>query len=269
MNYTVAAAHEAMSLLTLVARHPGLGVTELSRRSGNTKGRTFRLLATLEGLGFVTRRGSALYYLGVTALEVGTAAQGQMDAVSILRDPMDMLAAAFNETVVVRMREGNESVCVSRYGSTRVLRPSGSVGSRHSLYAGASGKLLLAFAPADVQAAVLDQPRTQFTQNTLTDRQALVDELQRVRICGYAFSDSERADNIAALAAPIRDRMGIVIASLSIAAPSNRLREPRRSEVLDALLLQATLASGALGYLPNAPSDDSLEPVHLAANRRA
>jgi IclR family transcriptional regulator, KDG regulon repressor len=257
MNYTVAAVHEAMSLLTLVARNPGLGVTEISRRSGNTKGRTFRLLATLEELGFVARRGSAaLYHLGVAALEIGTAAQGQMDVVSILRDPMDMLAATFNETVVVRMRDGHETVCVSRYGSTRALRPHGAVGSRHSLYAGASSKVLLAFAPADVQAAVLVQRRDQFTQKTLTDRQALVDELKRVRRCGYSFSDGERADSMAALAVPVRDRNGAVIASLSISAPSSRMQEPRRGEMLEALLLQAALASGALGYAPTTVGED-------------
>lgn len=257
MDYTVAAVHEAMSLLKLVAHHPGLGVTELSRRSGNTKGRTFRLLATLEALDFVARRSSsALYYLGVAALEVGTAAQGQMDVVSILRDPMDMLAASFNETVVVRLREGQESVCVSRYGSTRAVRPSGSVGSRHTLYAGASGKLLLAFAPDDVQAAVLDQRRDTFTRKTLIDRQALVDELQRVRSRGYSFSDGERVDDTSAIAVPVRDRMGVVIAALSIAAPSSRMQEPRRGEMLEALLLQAALASGALGYSPGAAEDD-------------
>jgi IclR family KDG regulon transcriptional repressor len=251
MNYTVAAVHEAMSLLMLVARNPGLGVTELSRRSGNTKGRTFRLLATLEQLDFVARRGSAaLYYLGVAALEIGTAAQGHMDVVSILRDPMDVLAATFNETVVVRMREGHESVCVSRYGSTRALRPHGAVGNRHSLHAGASGKVLLAFAPADIQATVLAQDHPRFTDKTLTDRQALLDEWERVRNCGYSFSDGERVDSVASLAVPIRDRSGAVIASLSISAPPNRMQEPRRSEMLEALLLQAALASGALGYSP-------------------
>ena len=249
MNYTVAAVDEALRLLRLVARNPGLGVTEIARRSGNTKGRAFRLLATLEQHDLVKRRGStALYYLGTGALEVGTAAQSQMDVVSILRDPMDMLAAAFNETVVVRMREGLETVCVSWYGSTRTLRARGVVGSRRPLYAGASSKVLLAFAPADVQVAVLEQHRDQFTTATLTDRRALLDELQQVRSSGYATSDGERVDSTAALAVPVRDKSGTVVASLSISAPSSRMREPRRGEMLEALLLQGALASGVLGY---------------------
>lgn len=258
MNYTVAAVDEALRLLMLVARNPGLGVTEIARRSGNTKGRTFRLLATLEQHNVVKRRGSsALYYLGVAALEIGTAAQSRMDVVSILRDPMDMLAATFNETVVVRMREGLETVCVSRYGSTRTLRVQGAVGSRRPLYAGASSKVLLAFAPADVQAAVLERGRDQFTAATLTDRHALLEELQRVRAQGHAFSNGERADSTAALAVPIRDRTSAVVASLSISTPSSRMQEPRRSEMLEALLLQGALASGTLGYsAPAALNED-------------
>ena len=74
MDYTVAAVDEALGLLFLVAENPGLGVTELAKRSSNTKARAFRLLSTLEGRGFVQRHGDpAVYKLGHRTLLLGLA----------------------------------------------------------------------------------------------------------------------------------------------------------------------------------------------------
>lgn len=57
MDYTVAAVDEAVKLLLLVAQQPGLGLSEVARRSGTGKARAFRLLTTLEQRDLVRRRG--------------------------------------------------------------------------------------------------------------------------------------------------------------------------------------------------------------------
>lgn len=55
MEYTVAALREGLSVLMIIAHNPGLGVTEIGKRSGNTKARAFRMLATLEQASFIQR----------------------------------------------------------------------------------------------------------------------------------------------------------------------------------------------------------------------
>ena len=65
MSYTVEALQDALGVLRVVAHHPGLGVSEIGRRAGFTKARTFRFLATFEAAGIVQRgRDGVSYNLG-------------------------------------------------------------------------------------------------------------------------------------------------------------------------------------------------------------
>jgi DNA-binding IclR family transcriptional regulator len=250
MDYTVAAVDEAIKLLFLVSQEPGLGLTELAKRSGITKARAFRLLTTLEQRDLVRRRGDvATYYLGFQALHLGAAATAQNDLVQCVQDPLKGLAALFNETIAVRIRDGLETVCVARWESTQSLRVHGEVGSRRPLYAGASSKLLLSFAPADVVAAVMAMEKRRFTSTTPGSKTALAQEIKRVRELDYAISIGERTPDTAAIAVPIRDAGANVVAALSISTPASRMTPERVQPYVKALQEKALEASKRMGYL--------------------
>ncbi|MCP1572676.1 DNA-binding IclR family transcriptional regulator [Herbaspirillum rubrisubalbicans] len=117
MSYTVDAVSKAIELLFLVAEEGGNGVTELAKRSGNTKARAFRLLTTLEECGLVRRQlPMATYSLGYRALILGTAAQGQLNLVNVARDILEDIGNECNESVLVRVRDGMDTVCVALVG---------------------------------------------------------------------------------------------------------------------------------------------------------
>src|SRR5947209_4103559 len=146
MAYTVDAVQDALGVLMVVAQAPGLGVSEIGRRSGNTKARTFRFLATFEAAGFVQRaRDAATYTLGPAALVLGLAAQDQVGLTKLAEKHLAGLAAKFNETAGILVRDGLESVVVARHESSHDVRVQGAIGRRRPLHAGASGKVLLAF----------------------------------------------------------------------------------------------------------------------------
>jgi DNA-binding IclR family transcriptional regulator len=249
MDYTVAAVDEALNLLFLVAQQPGLGLSELAKRSGNTKARSFRLLTTLEQRDMVRRRGDpATYCLGFRALHLGAAATAQIDLVQAVQEPLQRLGARFNETCAVRVRDGLETVCIAKWESTQSLRVHGEVGRRRPLYAGASSKLLLSAAPADVVEAVMAMQRQRFTATTPVSKAALAQEIRKVRANGYALSMGERAPDTAAIAVPVRDASGAVVAALSISTPATRMSE-QVDTFLRALKDQALAASRHLGYV--------------------
>lgn len=253
MNYTVEAVDEAVKLLFIVAAAPGLGVTELARRSGITKARAFRLLATLESRDLVRRQGpAAAYVLGLQALHLGAAAREQIDLVKLAEEPIAALGAELNESVALRVRDGLESVCVARCESTHSLRVHSEIGHRLPLHAGASSKLLLAFAPPDVVAAVMAGERKRFTPQTLVAKGTLLAEIDTIRREGHSVSVGERAPDTAALAVPVYDGAGEVIAALSVSAPSTRMTEQRLPKVLQALRRQAGVLSRALGHVGQA-----------------
>ncbi len=151
MTYIVEAVDEALGLLMLVAGHPSLGVTELARRAGLTKARAFRLLTTLEHRGLIARESpAAVYKLSYNALLVGNAAREQFDLVKLVAPRLAAIGAPCGENVIVRVRDGLESVCVARHESTQSVRVHTEIGNRRPLHVGASGKLLLAFAAPEV-----------------------------------------------------------------------------------------------------------------------
>jgi DNA-binding IclR family transcriptional regulator len=249
MSYIVEAVDEAIKLLFIVAAEPGLGVTEIARRSGNTKARAFRLLSTLEARDLVRRQGpAATYALGLQALHLGAAARGQIDLVRLADEPIAALGAELNETIALRVRDGLETVCVARWESTHSLRVHGEVGHRRPLHAGASSKLLLAFAPEEVIAQVLADERKRYTPSTPVSKTALLAEIESIRMQGHAVSVGERAPDTAAVAVPIVDAEGEVVAALSASAPATRLSGDRVPKVLQALRRQAAAISKGLGF---------------------
>lgn len=249
MSYIVEAVDEAIKLLLIVASEPGLGVTDLARRSGITKARAFRLLSTLEARDLVHRQGAgATYALGSQALHLGAAARGQIELVKVADAPINALGAEVNETIALRVRDRLETVCVARWESTHSLRVHGEIGHRRPLHAGASSKLLLAFAPQDVLNQVLAEERRRFTPSTPVSKAALLAEVETIRSQGYAVSNGERAPDTAAVAVPIRDGDGEVIASLSVSAPATRLGGDKVAKVLQALRRHAAAISQGLGY---------------------
>jgi DNA-binding IclR family transcriptional regulator len=249
MSYIVEAVDEAIKLLFIVAAEPGLGVTEIARRAGITKPRAFRLLSTLEARDLVRRQGpAAAYALGLQALHLGAAAHGQIDLVRLAEGPIAALGAELNETIALRVRDALETVCVARWESTHSLRVHGEVGHRRPLHAGASSKLLLAFAPDDVFERVLSEERRRYTPNTPVSKVALQAEIETIRRQGHAVSVGERAPDTAAVAVPIVDSAGEVVAALSVSAPTTRLGEDRLPKVLQALHRQAAVISRGLGF---------------------
>lgn len=248
MEYTVAAVDEALGLLLLVATAPDLGVTELARRSGNTKARAYRLLTTLEGRHFVERHGDpAVYRLGTQSLMVGLAAKEQIGLITHAQRHLKELSEQFNETTQLRILDGLESVCVALVESTRDLRVGTYVGRRRPLYAGASGKVLVAFGSDELRRAVVEGTFQKFTPNT-PSKTKLSQELAKIRAQGYATSIGEVTSEVTAVAAPVRDATGEVIATIGLSVPNTRAGEKALKGYIAAVVKQAATLSKELGF---------------------
>lgn len=248
MEYTVAAVQEALAVLMIVAHNPGLGVTEIAKRSGNTKARTFRMLATLEQAAFVQRdRDATTYSLGPIALVLGLAAQQQVSVIRLADKYLDLLRDKFNETVGVLVRDEFESVTVAQRLSTHDVRVQTPLGRRRPLHAGASGKLLLAFAPPEVQTAVLDGELQKFSSHTITSKTRLKQELKKIHEQGYAESAGEMVSDVTAIAAPVFDASGQIQAAMSITIPTGRAPADL-SKIVHVLRQNAAALSGELGW---------------------
>ena len=114
---------------------------------------------------------------------------------------------------------------VDKVESTHSLRMPSQVGRRNPVHSTGVGKALIAYLPDEVLAGIaLRRGLARFTARTLTDLPALRADLARVRARGYAVDDEEIEEGLVCVGAPVRDHTGSVVAAVSIAGPSSRLR---------------------------------------------
>ena len=115
------------------------------------------------------------------------------------------------ESVQLYRREGTSRICVAALEPPAGLRDTVPVGTRLPMTAGSGAKVLLAYADAATQQAVL--PAAKFTDRTLAE----------VRKRGWAQSAAEREPGVASVSAPVRDGRGAVIAAVSVSGPIDRM----------------------------------------------
>ena len=236
-RYRILSVQRAAQLLSAFLTPPHeFGVSELSRMLGQTKNQTFRLLQTLvEERLVIFDLVSKRYRLGYRVVELGVVAQHKLPLVAAAAPVLDRIAAESGETVNLgTLADEVSGICLDQRGSAHPLQIHAAVGWIFPLHAGATSKLLLAFSSD----AFIDQyfalagPLERFTDHTIVDPAPLREELHAIRSQGFAISDEDLDLGACAIAAPIRNGTGEVIAGVSIAAPKSRFGPDQRDSVL-------------------------------------
>lgn len=235
-----------------------LGVSDVSRALGLSKGTVSRYLRRLEGAGILQRLPDRRYVLGSRLYEWGQAAAPGSDVRRWARPVMEHLATEFGETVSLFVREGNEAICIDQVDGLFSIRLSAAVGRRLSLHAGSSPRLLLAFAPEEVREAVLSRGvYPAYAPATITDATTLRRAIEETRRLDYALSQDELDEGAVGIAAPIRDPAGRVRAAIGAAGPASRFEGARREAVVAAVCAAAATVSRAIGYRARSDERDS------------
>jgi IclR family KDG regulon transcriptional repressor len=155
---------------------------------------------------------------------LGARAQGTSALHGAATAVLDHLRNLTKETVQLAILDGREVLYVERRESPHAVRIFGRIGNRAPAHSTGTGKLLLAFLPADELDRRLDGMRLiRRTPYTITDVDVLRAQLDVIRMRGWAENVNESEIGIASICAPIRDRNGVVIAAVSVAGPVQRL----------------------------------------------
>lgn len=240
----------ALQLLTLFVRSPDRtwSLAELAQETGYHKTTVLRMLATLEQYKVLARDSETRRYrLGTLALELGAAAGAEFRRVAY--PEMVKLSAETGETALLHVVSGVETVCIEKVESHQPVRVTFDIGRRGPLYAGASGKSLLAFLEPDRINEILAQvPLRQYTPATITDPDELRRELERTRARGYAISHGELDAGIWSVGAPIWNSLGRLEGGLALVGLESRWTEDRWPLFVRATRAAAQRISQALGY---------------------
>lgn len=241
-------------LLAFLREGRGLGISELSRAVGLPKATVHRLVTVLVTRGFLERDpATAQYRIGLTLFRLGNLFLAQAHIRQIALPVIHELARITGETANLNVVIDRRRVCIEKTESTHDIRHAVELGRPLPLYAGASGKVLLAYLPDEEIRAVLAEGLRRLTARTVASAQRLRRDLAEIRRRGYAVSSDERVEGASAVSAPVRDGTGRVVAGLTISGPTYRFVE--RAREYAALVREgARRISTALGYSEAAPA---------------
>jgi DNA-binding IclR family transcriptional regulator len=226
-----------------------LAITTLAQRLGLAKSTVHRLASTLTSAGFLEQNSdTGRYRLGVALFELGALVRRRMDVANVARPHLRELLEKTGETVQLGIVDHYSVLYVYEMESRHAIRMAAAVGARAPLHCTAVGKVLLAFQPADYVREALERSLTGFTEKTLTRRDAVLELLEEVRLRDYAVDDEESEIGLRAIAAPVRNQNGLVIAALGVAAPVQRMNKKVMQTTVPTVMAIAQAVSTRLGY---------------------
>jgi IclR family KDG regulon transcriptional repressor len=253
----------ARLLKAFLSRDELLGPSELGRRLGLGKSTVHRLLTTLTAEGLLEQDPhTGGYRLGIVMFELGEAVRVHMDLHAAAAPVLAMLRGQTRETAQVGVLDRGEVVYVDRLESSHSLRLFTETGRRVPAHCTSSGKVLLAYLPAETRAALLrGRALPALTPDTITDPAVLSAELARVRARGWAEAVNEREIGVASIAAPVRDFRGDVVAAISIGAPVLRLGAAQRRQLTRPVMEAGDAVSRRLGWTARAADPAMTNPA--------
>lgn len=241
-------------------RHRQLTLTKLAQRAELPVPTAYRLAGELVAGGALVRRPNGSYVVGTRLWDQGLLAPVQTGLRQVASPFLNDVHAATLATVHLAVRDGMQVLYLERLSGRASVPVVSRVGSRLPLHATGVGKVLLAYAPEDVQKAVLaDLPR--LTPYTIVQPALLHRQLDRARREGFAVTDQEMTLGASSLAVPVfspeaETPLGpgasVVVAAIGVVVPSLR-RD--RTRLLSALQVAA---QGIRRSLPSVERAESL-----------
>lgn len=238
-----------MSLLDVLAESPEPAtLKKLSQTTGLHPSTAHRILAVMANARLVERQENSTYALGIRLLELGNIVKSRINIREIALPHMQSLHQAIGEAVNLGIRDEDEIIYLERTSDGRSLvRVVYLLGGRAPLHLTSLGKLFLAADnPAAVRAYAKRTGLPGKTPHSLTSLAMLEKELDKVRRHDLAYDNEEAEIGLRCVASPIRNVEGVIVAGLSISAPTDRHKPTWASQIK----ATAEEISRALGYRP-------------------
>ena len=263
----VRSVDRAAALLLALGESEGeAGVTELARRLGLHKSTASRLLATLQRRGLVEQdEETGKYRLGLVIIRLAEKAERTLDLRGISMPELERLARLTHETTGVGILEGDALLTVAQADGPNLIAVGDWTGRSTPLHCVASGKVLMAALAEREVLRIVRRGLGNHTDRTITELEPLLEELARIRRRGYATALGEYELGLNAVAAPVHDARGNVVAAVDIWGPAFRLT-PRR---IPELAAQAREAAAAISLRLGGPGPARAAAVSAAGQTPA
>jgi IclR family acetate operon transcriptional repressor len=243
------AVERAVDVLFLIAERGEVSLTDLARAIGSSGSAVHRILTALKKKGLIEQTvENGPYTLSWSILALTQRLASESDLRALALPFMVQLRDLSGETVTINARSGFARVCIDQMEGPHEVSWRQEVGRISPLYAGATGKAILAhLSDSEFESFFASVEREPLTPYTTVDRKELERELAGIRSHGYAISSQDRVFGVAGIAAPVFDRQGSVVGALTIAGPAERCSEEKLQSWIEPLTAAAAQLSRLLG----------------------
>jgi len=248
-EYNVRAVERALLIMGCFdSEHPERGISEIAEAVGLHKATAHRIVTTLVNYGYLERvADDQKYRLGLELANLGFKVIRRMDLRREALPYMQQLVQEWDETCDLSIFDQGRVFYIEVLQGNQALTIAAAVGQWLPAHCTASGKLFLAHLPPEDVDAILSQPLNSYTDSTITSSDEIRRQLEIIRNQGYAVDYEEYELGICALAAPICNRDGNVIAAIGSPSPTQRMTQERISEMAITFKKAARSISQRLG----------------------
>lgn len=248
-KHPVKSVRNTVAILETLKEQGGATLTELATELDQSKSSIHNYLSTLLEQECIVKEGDK-YFVGLRMLTLGSATRNREKVFREGRQEIDRLAEETGELANLFVEEHGRGVYIYRKSGHRAVSVDAYIGQRVHLHNTALGKVILANLPRSQVDQIIRRhglPKT--SENTITDREELYDQLEEVEANGIAFDDEERINGLRCVAVPILNDQDEVEGAISISGPTTRMAGDRfRSEIPELLQSAANIIELNITY---------------------
>ena len=212
---------------------------------------TLRFISTLVTMGYIAQdENSAKYFLTYKICAIGNKVSHHTKLNQISETYLRNLSRNIGESVCIAVEQNRQVVYINVFeGSDQMIRTMQRIGNVAPLHCTGIGKLfLLNYNTEELNQFFKYSKLEKYTEHTLTTKNALLRELDKIRGNGYAFDNEECEIGARCIAFPIYDYTGKIISGFSITGPTSRLTDAFVKKWLPAFQETARSISSQLGH---------------------
>ena len=249
---TIKSLDRAMEVFEFLSEAQGKSLSVLASDLGQSPATVYRILVTLEGRGLVEfDQVDQVWHIGPRAFIIGSRFLRRTSLVERARPVLRALMEETGETANLGVEQNGHVLFVSQVETHENIRAFFPPGTLSRLHASGIGKALLAeMDERRLDRFLTDAPLEKFTEFTLTDRDAVIENLTASRQRGYAIDGEERNLGMRCIAAPVFDIHGEAVAGVSVSGPTSRIGADQIPALSKAVVAAAKDLSASIGGSP-------------------
>lgn len=256
-NELVSSVQKVFGLLECLGAEKEWGITEIAQNLMMSKSTVYRFLQTMKSLGYVEQdEENDKYTLTMKLFELGSKALEHQDLIDIAAKPMQKLSETLGETTHLAVLTGDKIVYVHKIDAVQTIGIYSRIGREAPLYCTGIGKCLMAWRDLDsVKQIMADVDYKPFTERTHTSFDSFHANIEQVKQQGFSEDQEEFEKHVRCISAPIFDRLGNVVAGLSVSWLVLRFNEEDKASYIAQIQEVAKKISLSLGCKTYPPLD--------------